>query len=276
MANYADNSPLGKTIAASSVYAPEVLYPIARAKARSSLNVSANALPFNGVDVWTAYELSWLGASGKPEVAIAEIEIPCDSPNIVESKSLKLYFNSFNQSKLENAEAVTSLIAADISSVIGVDIEVRLYTLDEYNQRGLDACPGDNIDGEDIIAANHDQPDTGLLSFTSQSVVSEELNSHLFRSNCPVTNQPDWATLYIRYKGQQLDRGALLQYIISYHNHQGFHEQCVEQIYLDLLELIRPLELTVYARFVRRGGLDINPFRTSTSQQVPNIRLVRQ
>jgi 7-cyano-7-deazaguanine reductase len=276
MSNYADNSPLGKTIAASSVYAPEVLYPIPREQARESLNVSANALPFTGVDVWTAYELSWLGANGKPEVAIAEIEIPCDSPNIVESKSLKLYFNSFNQSKLENAEAVTSLIAADISSIIGVDVEVRLYTLDEYYQRGLDECPGDNIDGLDIIVANHDQPDAGLLSFASQSVVSEQLNSNLFRSNCPVTNQPDWATLYIAYKGQQLDRGALLQYIISYHNHQGFHEQCVEQIYLDLLELMRPLELTVYARFVRRGGLDINPYRTSTSEQVPSIRLVRQ
>jgi 7-cyano-7-deazaguanine reductase len=276
MANYADNSPLGKTISASSVYAPEILYAIPREKARETLNVSANALPFTGVDLWTAYELSWLGANGKPEVAIAEIEIPCDSPNIVESKSLKLYFNSFNQSKLENAEAVTSLIAADISSIIGVDVEVRLYTLEQYSQRGLDECPGDNIDDLDIVAANHDNPDARLLSFASQSVVSEQLNSNLFRSNCPVTNQPDWATLYIAYKGQQLDRGALLQYIISYHNHQGFHEQCVEQIYLDLLELSRPQELTVYARFVRRGGLDINPYRTSTSEQVPNIRLVRQ
>ncbi len=276
MANYADNSPLGKTIAASSVYAPEILFSIPREKARESLNLSANALPFNGVDVWTAYELSWLGANGKPEVAIAEIEIPCDSPNIVESKSLKLYFNSLNQSKLENADAVTSLIAADMSSVIGVDVEVRLYTLDEYSQRAIDECPGDNIDDLDITASNHSSPDAGLLSFASQSVVSEQLHSNLFRSNCPVTGQPDWATLYIAYKGQQLDRGALLQYIISYHNHQGFHEQCVEQIYLDLLELVRPQELTVYARFVRRGGLDINPYRTSTSEQVPSIRLVRQ
>jgi 7-cyano-7-deazaguanine reductase len=276
MANYADNSPLGKTIAASSVYAPEILFSIPREKARESLNLSANALPFNGVDVWTAYELSWLGANGKPEVAIAEIEIPCDSPNIVESKSLKLYLNSLNQSKLENADAVTSLIAADMSSVIGVDVEVRLYTLDEYSQRAIDECPGDNIDDLDITASNHGSPDAGLLSFASQSVVSEQLHSNLFRSNCPVTGQPDWATLYIAYKGQQLDRGALLQYIISYHNHQGFHEQCVEQIYLDLLELVRPQELTVYARFVRRGGLDINPYRTSTSEQVPSIRLVRQ
>ncbi len=195
---------------------------------------------------------------------------------MVESKSFKLYLNSLNQTKLKDSDAVASLIAADLAQCLGVDVNVSLFTLQQYQQRGVDQCIGDNIDHLDVQIANHQDPDASLLSFASQTVVSEQLNSDLFRSCCPVTGQPDWATVYISYKGQQLDRAALLQYLISYRDHQGFHEQCVERIYLDILELARPQELTVYARFIRRGGLDINPYRTSTSEPAPAIRLERQ
>ena len=253
---------LGKETVYKASYDASLIFPISRSENRKKLSMpvkKVNAdLPFYGCDIWTGYEVSWLNEKGKPEVAIAEFIIPCESENIVESKSFKLYLNSFNQTKVKGREEAQLRMQEDLSTGFGADIQVILYGVMDYplNQAGL----GDNIDGLDIEVLEY-SPNAALLK-TLPEEAAETLNSHLLKSNCPVTNQPDWATLVIEYSGSKIDHEALLKYVISFRGHDDFHEHCVEQIFCDLLSVGEFEKLVVSARYTRRGGLDINPTRS--------------
>lgn len=273
------HNPLGQQTDYVSVYAPHLLFPIPRAESRSLLGIGEE-LSFYGADIWTGYELSWLDPLGKPVVAIAEFFIPCTSEFIVESKSFKLYLNSLNQTRFENAAEVEALIAKDLSRLTNADVQVNLLTLTasvraaqhlseivEVNAELLDELP---------VAIDTYHPAPELLA-TEADVVDESLVSHLLKTNCPVTGQPDWASLVIRYRGKKIQRESLLRYIISFREHQDFHEHCVERIFSDIARVCKPEELTVYARYTRRGGLDINPYRSSNPHAKPELlRLIRQ
>ncbi|SDH48413.1 NADPH-dependent 7-cyano-7-deazaguanine reductase QueF [Pseudomonas panipatensis] len=276
MQHPAEHSPLGKSSEYVSTYAPELLFPIARATKWAELGLSAQTLPYRGVDIWNCYELSWLTRGGKPVVAIGEFTIPADSPNIIESKSFKLYLNSLNQSAFDSREALREVLARDLSAAAGAPVGVRLRSLDEVAADGIASLPGTCVDDLDVTVERYDQPRPELLRCDDTRRVDEVLYSHLLKSNCPVTGQPDWGTLVVEYSGPALDPVSLLAYLVSFRQHQDFHEQCVERIYLDLQRLLQPSRLTVYARYVRRGGLDINPYRSSDSIVPDNRRLVRQ
>ncbi len=250
MQHPAEHSPLGKTSEYVSSYTPSLLFPISRTAKWAELGLSAETLPYRGVDIWNCYELSWLTPAGKPVVAIGEFSIPADSPNIIESKSFKLYLNSLNQSAFDSREALRTVLEKDLSSAAGAPVGVRLRSLDEVAEEGIGRLPGRCIDELDY--------------------------SHLLKSNCPVTGQPDWGTLVVDYQGPALDPASLLAYLVSFRQHQDFHEQCVERIFLDLQRLLQPQALSVYARYVRRGGLDINPYRSLVEVAPDNRRLVRQ
>ena len=266
---------LGKETRYSDAYDPSLLCPIPRVKARQSEGQSV-PLPFVGVDVWTAYELSWLNLDGLPHIAIVEFIIPCDSQSIVESKSFKLYLNSFIQTKFASMEAVQFQLIKDISAATGAIVEVSLYELAEYQGiQPITEPQGLCIDRQPVVIDSY-SPDPNLLVIESDNEVTETLYSHLLKTNCPVTDQPDWASVYIFYKGAKIDQAGLLKYIVSYRQHQDFHEQCVEQIFLDIMSTCSPSELSVYARYMRRGGLDINPFRSSHMSRPPLFRQVRQ
>lgn len=269
------HSPLGKSSEYRDHYSPELLYPIPRAPKWAELGLDSAALPFAGVDVWTCYELSWLLPSGKPVVAIAEFSIAADSPNIIESKSFKLYLNSLNQTVYADAEQVREVLQRDLSAAAGKPVHVQLY--------GLNSAPlpqplqGVCLDDLDVPLSQY-QLDAGLLKLdeAGHSVV-EHLYSHLLKSNCPVTGQPDWGSVVINYRGPQLDHASVLAYLVSFRQHADFHEQCVERIFCDLRALLgEAAELTVYARYVRRGGLDINPYRSTSSAAPVWSRLARQ
>lgn len=258
-----DDILLGKETEYKSEYDQSLIYPIERAGNRAKLEgIDSNlnqGLGFYGFDLWTGYEISWLNQKGKPQVAIAEFIIPCDSKSIVESKSFKLYLNSFNNTRFDDATQVLELMQKDLSQGFGADIDVRFYSVEQYPL--MQSLTGHCIDDEDITVKDY-APTPSLLSF-SEERAQEILISHLLKSNCPVTNQPDWATVIIDYRGSKIDRAALLAYIISYRNHDDFHEHCVEQIFTDLWRLGSFDSLTVAARYTRRGGLDINPMRSS-------------
>ena len=276
MQHPAELSPLGKSSAYVATYSPEQLFPIPRAPKWAELGLTAETLPYQGVDIWNCYELSWLLPSGKPVVAIGEFRIPADSPSIIESKSFKLYLNSLNQSVFDSREAVRAVMARDLSAAAGKSVEVRLYALDEVGARGVVSLPGRCIDELDVSIAHYDAPQPELLRCDAGRQVEECLHSHLLRSNCPVTGQPDWGSLVIDYRGAALDAASLLAYLVSFRQHADFHEQCVERIFLDLQRLLKPARLSVYARYLRRGGLDINPYRSTEPVAVDNGRLVRQ
>ncbi|MBD9678191.1 NADPH-dependent 7-cyano-7-deazaguanine reductase QueF [Pseudomonas sp. PDM18] len=276
MQHPAEHSPLGKSSEYVSTYAPELLFPISRTTKWAELGLTAQTLPYQGVDLWNCYELSWLTASGKPVVAIGEFAIPAQSPNIIESKSFKLYLNSLNQTAFDNAEAVRAVMERDLSTAAGAPVGVRVRGLDEVAGEGVAVIVGTCVDDLDIAVASYDHPRPELLRCDDTRRVDEVLYSHLLKSNCPVTGQPDWGTLVVEYSGPVLDAASLLAYVVSFRQHQDFHEQCVERIYLDLQRLLQPTRLTVYARYVRRGGLDINPYRSSEAVQPDNRRLVRQ
>jgi len=251
-----DHSPLGKSSNYPDQYDPGFLFPIARSTNRSKLGIEGQ-WPWQGEDRWTAYELSWLNHKGKPQVAIAEFVIPASSPNIIESKSLKLYCNSLNQARFDNAELVRQTLEKDLSAAAGAQVEAQWFDgsiLESPVYRLLDELD---------VEIERYQPAPDLLSIVSGKCVSRQLVSHLLKSNCPVTGQPDWASLYIDYQGQEIDEAGLLAYIISYRQHSDFHEHCVERIFTDLLNICQPDKLTVCARYVRRGGLDINPVRST-------------
>lgn len=264
------DSPLGQTSAYVDHYDASLLFAIARSEARSRIGISV-PLPFVGEDVWNAYELSWLSERGLPQVALAEIRVPCDSDSLVESKSLKLYLNGFANSRFAGRDEVEARIAQDLSQLLAVSVGVNLRALDDTFPA---PPPGICIDGQDIDIDCY-EVDAGLLA-AGDETVTERLYSNLLRSRCPVTGQPDWATLSIDYTGVAIQRDALLRYLVSFRNHQGFHEQMVEQIFADIWRECRPTRLTVYGRFTRRGGIDINPWRSSEAGVALNWREVRQ
>ncbi len=272
----AEDSPLGKSSEYIATYTPALLFPIPRAAKWAELGLSADTLPYQGVDYWNCFELSWLLPSGKPVVAMGEFAIPANSPNIIESKSFKLYLNSLNQSVFASTEELLAVLVRDLSAAAGKPIGVRLRSLAEVTAEGVVTAPGLCIDELDVSISNYNQPSPELLRCDPSRVVEECLHSHLLKSNCPVTGQPDWGTLVLEYRGAALDHASLLAYLVSFRQHADFHEQCVERIFLDLQRLLQPEHLTVYARYVRRGGLDINPYRSTLPIKPDNRRLVRQ
>ena len=276
MQHPAEQSPLGKSSDYVFSYSPELLFPIPRAAKWAELGLTADSLPYQGVDLWNCYELSWLLPSGKPVVAVGEFSFPAGSPNIIESKSFKLYLNSLNQSIFASTDALGEALRRDLSAVAGATVGVRVRSLDEVAQEGVRTLPGRCIDELDIQLGDYDHPRPELLACDRSRSVDEVLHSHLLKSNCPVTGQPDWGSVVVEYRGAELDPASLLAYLVSFRQHRDFHEQCVERIFLDLQRLLQPEYLCVYARYVRRGGLDINPYRSTAALQPDNRRLVRQ
>lgn len=267
------NSPLGKTTVYHGEYAPQLLYPIARQLGRDATGIN-HPKPFQGVDIWNAYELSWLDAQGKPQIAMAEFRIPDTSTYLIEAKSFKLYLNSFNQTKFENAAEVTALLQKDLSAVADAEIAIKLWLPKDFSAQRIHSVSGICLD--DInISVNIYQPHPEFL-MTEPSKVSETVYTNLFQSNCPVTQQPDWAEVLIRYAGKKIQHEGLLKYLISFRQHYEFHEQCAERIFMDIWRQCAPEKLTVYLRFTRRGGMDINPFRSNFETTAENIRTLRQ
>ena len=270
------NQPhLGQKSAYIDNYDASLLYPIPRINKRLEIGITENLLPFTGVDIWNHYEVSWLNTKGKPQVATCKIIYPCESPNIIESKSMKLYFNSFNNSQFESINQVEQILATDLSKGVGAEVTIYLSSLDKSNLHKMDAhfhgiCL-DNLD----IECNTYQPEPEYLG-TEDKNVTEVLYSDLLKSNCLVTFQPDWGSVQISYTGKKINHEGLLRYIISLRCHNEFHEQCVERIYNDIWTRCHPTTLTVYARYTRRGGLDINPYRSSTLSTPADTRLIRQ
>ena len=287
--NTPGQSQLGQRSAYVDHYDATLLFPIPRADKRREIGITG-APTFFGADLWTAFELSWLNLRGKPQVAIAHITVPCDSVNIVESKSFKLYLNSFNSTAFADAAAVTACIRADLNAAVwqqagaaigtspvqsSVGVKVLLPEL--FDREPLHELDGLNLDRLDIECSLYTPAPQLLKATFDEAPVSEVFTSNLLKSNCLVTGQPDWGSVRISYEGPQIDQAGLLQYLISFRNHNEFHEQCVERIFMDIWTQCKPIKLSVYARYTRRGGLDINPFRTSYPQVLPlNIRTARQ
>ncbi len=265
--------PLGKSVAYDAGYNPDLLYPIARASGRQQLGLNAD-LPFHGWDIWNAYELSWLDPLGKPMVAWGEFWMPTESPNIIESKSFKLYLNSLNQHRFADIAELQMVLQRDLARCLGADLAVHIRGPEHWDA-ALSTPAGFCLD--DLpVTIEHYQPAPQLLRLQSDRVVSELLFSRLLRSRCPVTGQPDWGSVQIQYTGAEIDKAGLLAYIVSFRQHQDFHEQCVERIFLDISQRCMPQQLTVYARYLRRGGLDINPYRSSSTERPFNLRCFRQ
>ena len=265
--------PLGRATEYPQEYAPETLFSVPRSEGRSALGIG-DELPFRGADLWNAWELTWLDYGGKPVVATGTFSIPATSPDIIESKSLKLYLGSFAMSRFETAEQVRSTIAGDLSGKAGAPVSVSISTASIRQAGSFGSLPGLCIDDETPVEV---QPlvTPGVLA-VSDEVVEEALHSHLLRSNCPVTNQPDSGSVLLRYRGPRIDRGGLLAYIVSFRQHSDFHEACVERMFVDVSRHCLTEKLTVYARFNRRGGIDINPFRSDFEDAGDNVRLWRQ
>jgi 7-cyano-7-deazaguanine reductase len=277
-----DQSPLGKAAAYADQYDPSLLFPLAREPKRSEIGI-AGSVPFLGADLWTAFELSWLNLKGKPQVAIAHITIPCESTHIVESKSFKLYLNSFNNTRMDSADAVRERIREDVSRAIWdgeavkSSVGVRLLLPELFECEPVKELEGLSIDRLDVECDAYQPAPQFLTAAFGEKPVDEVLVSDLLKSNCLVTGQPDWGSVQVRYSGPQIDQAGLLKYIVSFRNHNEFHEQCVERIYMDIMARCKPAKLMVYARYTRRGGLDINPWRSSHPQlPPPNTRTARQ
>ncbi len=258
-----EHSPLGREVAYPDRFDAGLLYPIPRTLGRAAIGIDAAALPFVGVDRWHAYELSWLDARGKPQVATASFEVPADSPNLVESKSFKLYLNSCNAARFADADALRAQVEADLSQAAGATVTMA------FGLPPMQAVDGEDIDALDIEIDRYGPPDASLLAADDADIVQETLRSALLKSNCPVTGQPDWADVAITYSGPRIDRVGLLRYLVSFRDHAEFHEQCVERIFIDLLARCRPRSLSVQARYTRRGGLDINPWRATPGTPAP-------
>ena len=281
--NTPEQSQLGKSSAYVDQYDASLLFPIPRAAKRAEIGITA-ASPFFGADIWTAYELSWLNLRGKPQLALVHFTIPCESVNIVESKSFKLYLNSFNNTRFTDAAEVLARLRTDINeavwrgAVVQSSIGVRMIAPEQFDREPIYELDGLSLDRLDVECTRY-QPAPDLLTVDAEeeTPVSETLVSNLLKSNCLVTGQPDWGSVQISYTGRQIDQEGLLKYIVSFRNHNEFHEQCVERIFMDIWTRCQPSRLTVYARYTRRGGLDINPFRTSHPQALPvNSRNARQ
>jgi 7-cyano-7-deazaguanine reductase len=277
-----DHSQLGKPVQYADRYDPSLLFPISRAPKREEIGI-AGAPPFFGADLWTAFELSWLNPRGKPQLAIAHFTVPCETPNIVESKSLKLYLGSFNNTVFASADEVRDRLRADLSEAVWrgapapSSIGVRLLLPELFDQEPVQELDGLSLDRLDIECTDYTPAPHLLTAAVDEQPVEEVLTSNLLKSNCLVTGQPDWGSVQVRYTGPQIDQGGLLRYLVSFRNHNEFHEQCVERIFMDIWRRCRPTRLAVYARYTRRGGLDINPLRTSHPMALPaNVRTARQ
>ena len=286
--NLPEHSQLGKAASYIDQYDASLLFPIARAVKRVEIGITG-ALPFVGADMWSAFELSWLNQRGKPQVALAHFTVPCETPNIIESKSFKLYLNSFNNTRFADVEAVRSRLRSDLSEAVWrpatpqVDasappsIGVRILQSDLFDREPVHELDGLSLDRLDVQCDRYTPAPDLLKVEQGEAPVSEVLVSNLLKSNCLVTGQPDWGSVQISYSGAQIVQESLLQYLVSYRNHNEFHEQCVERIFMDIWTRCKPTRLAVYARYTRRGGLDINPFRSSYAQALPpNIRTARQ
>ncbi|WP_431273823.1 NADPH-dependent 7-cyano-7-deazaguanine reductase QueF [Variovorax ureilyticus] len=281
--NTPEQSQLGRASAYVDHYDPSLLFPIARATQREAMGIKEGALPFFGADLWTAFELSWLNPRGKPQLAIAHFTVPCETPNIIESKSFKLYLNSFNSSVFVDLDAVRLRLRTDLSEAVWRGsgrtggVGVKLVPPAAFETETVHELDGLDLDRLDIECTQYQPAPDLLASDTTQAPVTETLTSRLLKSNCLVTGQPDWGSVAIRYSGPPIDQAGLLAYIVSFRNHNEFHEPCVERIFRDVWRRCQPNKLAVYARYTRRGGLDINPFRTSWPQALPeNVRTARQ
>jgi len=267
-------SPLGQRSEYPDEYSPDLLFAISRIENRATLGLGED-LPFQGVDIWNAWELTWLGMNGQPQVATLEIQVPATSPNIVESKSLKLYLNSFSMSRYDSADTVRRVIEGDLTQYVGAGVHILLCRPETNEGRAVDKLPGTCIDELEVDCDNWDV-DADLLAADSSDLVSESLHSHCLRSLCPVTSQADTGSVLIAYEGPKIDPVSLLRYIVSFRQHKDFHEACVERMFLDIKDRCAPDKLSVYARYQRRGGIDINPFRSDFETETLNLRLWRQ
>ena len=268
---------LGKETQYDNSFDAKLLQGVPRSLNRDSLQLT-NDMPFYGDDIWTGYELSWLNLRGKPMVAMAQFIVPFDSENLIESKSFKLYLNSLNQHKFTNVAAVEQQLVTDLSACAGKNVTVKIILAEQFDQQVIVEAKGQCIDDLDICVDDYQFNPQLLADSVSQSspIVNETLHSNLLKSNCLITNQPDWGSVEISYQGPQIAREALLRYLISFRQHNEFHEQCVERIFTDLIKFCQCEKLTVYARYTRRGGLDINPFRTNFEATPKNKRQARQ
>lgn len=270
--------PLGKEVGYPDRYDPALLHPISRSQARVRLGVQAVDeqcapvvnLPFCGWDLWHGYELSWLDLKGLPQVAILRAWVGCDSPNIIESKSFKLYLNSLNGARYPDVTSLSRQIETDLTARCGAPVKIEIITPDRFHSERIEEPVSGCLDELDISIDRY-QPDASLLGCNPGQIVTESVFSRLLKSNCPVTGQPDWASVHIEYTGPAIDHPGLLRYIVSYREHQGFHEQCVEQIFCDLMAQCKPQSLSVYARYTRRGGMDINPWRATHGHLAPRF-----
>ena len=267
---------LGQATAYTSQYDATLLQAVPRALNRSPIGIREDALPFFGVDEWTGYELSWLNARGLPQVAVARCRVPVNTPQLIESKSFKLYLNSFNQTKFTSWDAVKGLLIQDLSRCAGGDVEVELFSLATFSQQPLQQMPGICLDTLDVAISDYDYAPQLLQVKADAEQVAETLYSDLLKSNCLITNQPDWGSVSITYTGPHIDHESLIQYLVSFRNHNEFHEQCVERIFQDLMTHCQCESLTVAARYTRRGGLDINPLRSTQRNWTMPARTVRQ
>lgn len=281
--NTPEQSQLGQQSAYADHYDPSLLFPILRTSKREEIGITSQ-LPFFGADLWTAFELSWLNQRGKPQVALAHFTIPCETPHIIESKSFKLYLNSFNNSRFDNLEAVQERLREDVNEALwrGAPARqssagVRVIAQQSFELQKVQELEGLNLDRLDIECDDYTPRPDFLKADHDNPPVTETLVSHLLKSNCLVTGQPDWGSVQISYTGAAIDQESLLRYIVSFRNHNEFHEQCVERIFMDITRQCKPIKLSVYARYTRRGGLDINPLRTSHPIAIPaNVRTARQ
>jgi 7-cyano-7-deazaguanine reductase len=269
-----NKSMLGKQTTYKSQYSPELLFPIARQEKRNEIGI-INQLPFVGFDLWIHYEVSWLNPKGKPIVALAQIQYPCESLNIIESKSMKLYFNSFNNTMFDDVSSVTNIITKDLSAAINAQVSVVITELNQLpNSTIYTNMQGICLDNLDINCNNY-QLCTDTLQ-TQPNIVEETLFSNLLKSNCLITNQPDWGSIQITYNGQQINHAGLLQYLVSFRNHNEFHEQCIERIFVDLMQYCKPNKLAIYGCYTRRGGVEINVYRGTYLDKFIHHRLIRQ
>jgi 7-cyano-7-deazaguanine reductase len=264
---------LGKTSEYIDYYSPQLLQPVPRSLNREELGI-VQQQPFTGVDIWNGYELSWLNPKGKPCVAVLQAIVPATSPNLIESKSFKLYLNSFNQWKVRDSEKLQQMLSQDLSRCAGADVKVKLFSLDDVQTFQVHAGDGELLDNLDI-EVNQYHPEPGILQ-CGDNVVQRHHISHLLKSNCLITRQPDWGSVSIQYQGKEILADSLLKYLVSFRQHNEFHEQCVERIFCDIMHQCQPERLSVYAQYTRRGGLDISPFRSNFEANPQFKRLIRQ
>lgn len=268
-----DHAPLGKVVDYISHYQRDLLFPIPRKMKREEIGI-ASSLPFQGGDIWNAFELSWLNTKGKPVVAIAQFIFPCESTHIIESKSFKLYLNSFNNTLFDSFASVEKILIHDLSEAAGAVVNVKLIPLKQCDEKITMHFDGICLDDLDIACDTYTIHPDYLI--THQETVTETLYSDLLKSNCLVTGQPDWASIQIIYTGKKIQHEGLLKYLVSFRNHNEFHEQCIERIFVDITTHCQPEKLFVYGRYTRRGGLDINSYRANYVVETKNIRLIRQ